>query len=78
MSESVLITLIICLTAIFIGLILAVSIRWVCVVIVSNKARQPIVDEKYLTVDEFEEFEHTIIDAVHKLEDKLDKRDDGD
>jgi len=74
MSESVLITLIICLTAIFIGLIFAVSIRWICVVIVSNKARQPIVDEKYLTVDEFEEYENVVSDALKRLEDKLNDR----
>ena len=78
MSENIIIVLMICLTVIFVNLILAVSIRWVCIVVLNNKSNKSMVEDTYLTVDEFEEFEHTMIDAVHKLEDKLDRRNDGD
>ena len=71
MSEPVMITLMICLTAAFISIIFALIIRWVCIVVLSNMPKPPLVDDKYLTIDEFEEYEHIVAEHFKNLEDQI-------
>lgn len=76
MSDPVMITLIICFTVIFVFLILAVIARWFCIVILNNRQNKPMIeDDEYLTIDEFQEYEHTIAAVLRKLEDKIDHKD---
>lgn len=72
MSESVLITLMICLTVIFLGLIAAIVIRWVCIVMMSRPKQIDIPIDSFVTTEEFEEYEAMMSDILHKLEDKID------
>jgi len=72
MSEPVLITVIICLTAILITCMLGIMIRWLCILIISSKSIRD--DDKFLTIDEFQEYENIVADALHELKDKLEKK----
>jgi len=72
MSEPVLITVIICLTAILITCMLGIMIRWYCVLLVSSKAIRQ--DDEFLTIEEFQEYEHIISDALKDLKDNLEKK----
>ena len=72
MSEPVLITLMICLTVIFLGLIAAIVIRWVCIVMMSRPKQIDIPIDAFVTTEEFEEYEAMVSDILHKLEDKID------
>lgn len=73
MSEPVLITLMICLTVIFLGLIVAIVIRWVCIVMMSRPKQIDIPIDAFVTTEEFEEYEAMMSDILHKLEDKIDE-----
>ena len=72
MSEPVLITLMICLTVIFLGLIAAIVIRWVCIVMMSRPKQIDIPMDAFVTTEEFEEYEAMVSDILHRLEDKID------
>ena len=72
MSDPVLITIIICLTAIFITALIGVMFRWLCIIIVSNKTVRR--DDEFLTIEEFQEYENIIADALNDLKDKLDNK----
>lgn len=74
MSDPVMITLIICFTIIFICLLLAVVIRWLCIVTLNSHQQSVDLEEKYLTIDEFQEFEHIVSDALNRLEHKDDNK----
>ena len=65
MSDPVLITIIICLTAIFITAMIGIMFRWYCVLLVSSKAIRQ--DDEFLTIEEFQEYEHIISDALFGL-----------
>lgn len=69
MTDPVMITLIICFTVIFISLIIAVVIRWICIVTLNNRQQKS--DDEYLTIDEFQEFEQIVANAIHDLDDKI-------
>ena len=56
MSEPVLITLMICLTVIFVSLILAIVIRWICVVAMSRPQNIELPMDDFVSVEEFEEY----------------------
>jgi len=75
MSDPVMITLIICFTVIFISLIAAVVIRWICVILLNSRMQKSTLDDEYLTVEEFQEYENIVSDIVKSLEDKIDKKD---
>lgn len=68
MSDQVMITLIICFTVIFVFLILAVIARWFCIVILNNRQQK---SDEYLTIDEFQEFENIVANAIKELEDRI-------
>ena len=71
MSEPVMITLMICLTAAFISIIFALIVRWVCIVVLSNMPKQPLLDDKYLTIDEFEEYEQIVSEHFKNIENQI-------
>lgn len=75
MSDPVMITLIICFTVIFISLIAAVVTRWICVILLNSRMQKSALDDEYLTVEEFQEYENIVSDIVKSLEDKIDKKD---
>lgn len=72
MSEPVLITVIICLTVIFVSLLICITLRWLCILLVSSRSVRS--DDEFLTINEFEEYEHIIADALEDLKDKLEKK----
>ena len=69
MSDQVMITLIICFTVIFVFLILAIIARWICLIALNSQQNKS--DDDYLTIDEFEEFEHIVAKAIYELENKI-------
>ena len=75
MSEPVLITLMICLTVIFVSLILAIVIRWICVVAMSRPQNIELPMDDFVSVAEFENYEHIVSETLHKLEERIDKFD---
>ena len=68
MSDPVMITLIVCFTVIFVCLVFAIVIRWLCIVTLNSHQQAAELDDKYLTIDEFQEFEHIVSEALNKLE----------